>query len=309
MLKYKQIHYKEILKRYPDFLKNIDLAEYLSHRPDVLDNIDLFAPNCRTKHLENNFNKFKKVEKIDKDTVILLGFYLELFIYNNKEEYMFDLIDYYCNLYKDNIIVCSYNHDQDFKIFNSFVKKYNNLKIINFNTSEKTDNDIVVPFFAINYEEFKENKAYNYGFVGSLNYPVRSDIVNKFSNNPYFFHSNNLPQEKFYKTISSFVFNLCPRGCGLSSYRFFESFFCNTIPVLFTEKICLPYEEFLDYSSFTKFIKCNNQIDYNELLKTLHETDIETMYKNLDLNKKYFTLKYIQDYVERKIKHTGGIST
>ena len=310
MLKYKQIHYTEILKKFPGFEDEIDLDEYLSDgRQDILENIDLFAPNCRTSYLENDFDKFKKVEKIDKDTVILIGFYLELFIYNNKTNYMFDLIDYYCNLYKDNIIVCSYNHDIDFKFFNDFTKQYKNLKIINFNTSEKTSNDIVVPFFAINQESYKEEYKYNYGFVGNCTHPVRDDIIEKFENNKFFFTSNNIPIKEFYKTISGFVYNLCPRGCGLSSYRFYESIFCNTIPVLFTEKICLPYEEFLDYDTFSVYIKCGNFIDYPQVLDILNSKDREKMRNNLSLNKKYFTLKYIQDYVAKNIKDTGNINT
>tara|TARA_X000001382_G_scaffold65884_1_gene45726 strand:- start:1063 stop:1992 length:930 start_codon:yes stop_codon:yes gene_type:complete len=309
MLKYKQIHYTEILKKFPGFEDEIDLEDYLSSRPDVLENIDLFAPNCRTKEVENSFKDFKKVEKVDKDTVIVIGLYLEILIFGYKPQYMCYVIDYYCNLYKDNIVVAFYNHDNDFSVFNQFIKQYKNLKIINFNTSDKTSNDIVVPFFAINQESYDEAKSYNYGFVGNVTHPVRHDILKKFFHHKHFFNSNNVPPEDFYKTISSFVFNLCPRGCGLSSYRFFESMFCNTIPVLFTEKICLPYEEFLDYDTFSVFIKCGNVIDYPEVLKKLHSVDTNKLSINLNLNKKYFTLKYIQDYVAKNIKDTGNINT
>ena len=39
MLKYKQIHYTEILKKFPGFEDEIDLEDYLSSRPDVLDRL------------------------------------------------------------------------------------------------------------------------------------------------------------------------------------------------------------------------------------------------------------------------------
>jgi len=88
MLKYKQIHYTEILKKFPGFEDEIDLEDYLSSRPDVLENIDLFAPNCRTKDVDNSFKDFKKVDKVDKDTVIVIGLYLEILIFGLKPQYM-----------------------------------------------------------------------------------------------------------------------------------------------------------------------------------------------------------------------------
>jgi hypothetical protein len=51
------------------------------------------------------------------------------------------------------------------------------------------------------------------------------------------------------------------------------------------------------------------QIHYPEVLKTLHSVDTNKLSNNLNLNKKYFTLKYIQDYVAKNIKHTGNINT
>ena len=67
--------------------------------------------------------------------------------------------------------------------------------------------------------------------------------------------------------------------------------------------------QFLDYDTFSVFIKCGNVIDYPEVLKKLHSVDTNKLSINLNLNKKYFTLKYIQDYVAKNIKDTGNINT
>jgi hypothetical protein len=43
--------------------------------------------------------------------------------------------------------------------------------------------------------------------------------------------------------MKQFDFALCPRGGGLSSYRFFEAIQCGSIPVLFADDVALPYPD------------------------------------------------------------------
>ena len=99
---------------------------------------------------------------------------------------------------------------------------------------------------------------------------------------------------KFYlvnykKVLSGSMFTFCPKGNGLSSYRFFESFHLNTIPILIADKVILPYEDEINYNDF----------DY--ILKKLNSVNYEQMILNLNKIRTRFTLSGAQEEVYRKL--------
>jgi len=94
------------------------------------------------------------------------------------------------------------------------------------------------------------------------------------------------------------TFTLAPRGYGRSSFRFFECFLLNTIPIYIYDDInWLPYQDILDYSKFS-IVLHESQIE--SLPKILESISIEKqkeMLLEVKNHKKYFSLKYMSNYI------------
>jgi hypothetical protein len=122
------------------------LYDYLKPRPGILENVDIFFENIRTKN--KNFKSNLFVESKDENfDIVVFGTYLELFEYHGLFSIIEESIMKMSEKYSDKIIIFYWNHDNDFKKYNEVTKKYSNVRILNFNTSEKTENDIILPFW------------------------------------------------------------------------------------------------------------------------------------------------------------------
>ncbi len=62
-------------------------------------------------------------------------------------------------------------------------------------------------------------------------------------------------REIFRKVTKASLTVLCPPGVGPQSFRLYETMYYGRIPVLFTRKICYPYEDRIDYDAFCLFIE------------------------------------------------------
>lgn len=299
-IRYDIISYKEILSfiNDPDFSEKT-FEEYLNGgRQDIFQNPDIFKENCRTVNEQyKNFELFEYTT--DDPDVYVFPLYLELFQYRNKIDEMKKCIDHYCNKHNNKTVVFYWNQDIDFTRYNNFIKQYTNAKVINYNTFEKSPNDIIVPFWTLNTKQYKVKKKYNYGLIATMSHPCRQWLLDSFKNDPYFFYGQGFNKEDYYKITSSMVFNFCPRGAGLSSWRFFESFHLNTIPVLFTNKIVLPYD--IDYTKYCVIFTEEQAKDRTYILNILKNIDYLKMLINIDSIREKFTLKGVQEEVYKNL--------
>lgn len=55
----------------------------------------------------------------------------------------------------------------------------------------------------------------------------------------------------FINKTSESLFSLCPRGYGATSFRFYEAMQLGTDPVFVYDKPWFPYEDFIDWDSFS----------------------------------------------------------
>ena len=309
-MKIKVLNYLEIIDSLPLPMDPRIFEWYLNDgRQDILTNVDIFCENVRSiNRTDKNFSLFNKVDVIDNETVIVFPVYLELFEYNSKRQNIFYCIDFYANLYKNNKIVFFWNHDNDFSPFNHFIENYKNVKIINFGyTSVRGKNDINLPFWTINTEEYNEKKDKMFAFIGNSNNNLRKllvDSINKYNNPEIFYHGSGFDPVSYYKKISSSKFNLCPMGGsggGGFSWRFFETFFLNSVPVIIVDKLIWPYEDKLDWSKLCIHIE-QKYITVLEYIKNRAESvDYEEIISNIKDKREYFRLSGIQKYIYEKL--------
>lgn len=297
--------YKDIFPQLLNF-EYSQLSEYLAGgRQDVLDNTDIFCENVRSVSIPDNekdFSLFQRVDNVDSNTVVVFPIYLELFEFTGSISNIYYAIDKYSKLYKDNKVVFFWNHDQDFAKYTDFVSQYENVRVINYNTSVRNDQNIIVPFWTMgDISELILPKKTMVSFYGGKTHVIRYRLSDSLSNRVsegYEFSFNKLPYDEYRKKLSEAIFGLCPRGAGLSSYRFFECFHTGTIPILHADIVKLPYTEKIDYYQmmihipevYTSFDSINNNVlgtmpKHNEMIKHIRE------------NRWRFTLKGVQEYV------------
>jgi hypothetical protein len=302
-LKIHTIYYQEILNSINIDLNSIDIKEYLSKgREDILENFDIFYENVRSKNkINKNFDLFEVSNIITDDCIIILGLYLELLEFWNQRHQIYNVIKIYCNKFPNNKIVVTWNHDIDSSIIFNFMNEFNNLYVLNFNTSIDHERYIILPFWTIDDNDINEEKTILANLVCSYNNQCRINLYNCLFNELDIFISEKIDFHEYKKILSSSKFTLCPRGSGLSSYRFFECFNFNTIPVLFADDIILPFEKDLNYSDFILKIPENKSNDKNYILDTINNADYNTMIKELNNVKEIFSLKGIQEEVRKRL--------
>ncbi len=310
-LKVKIIHYSKIFEDCDFHFNPTSVEEYLrGGRQDVLDNFDIFTENVRSLNTKNkNFDLFEVSEDIDKNTVIVLGFYLELFEFWGQRSKIEKVIKYYSNKYPHNKIVVTWNHDVDTKDVFNFIDAYQNVYVLNFNTSINHPRYIVLPFWTINDKQIKHSKKYLLNLVCSFNNSLRlrlKDSIRTFKNVVI---SERIDISEYRKILSSSIFTLCPRGIGLSSYRFFECFHLNTIPVLFADDVVLPFKNEIEYDKISVRIQESKCSDSNYIFNTLKSVDHLEMLNNIDKIRKKFTLEGIQVEINKRLYDSSCINT
>lgn len=288
------------------------LKEYLDGgRQDVLDNTDIFCENVRSVNIppnEKDFSLFTRVDTVDAETVVIFPIYLELFQFTGSVSNIYLSIEKYCKRYKDNKVVFFWNHDVDFSHYNEFVKQYPNARIINYNTWQKTVHDIVVPFWTMgDISELVRPKKIFASFRGANTHLIRLYLRNSLRDkisDGYHVSFEKLPYEEYREQLAESIFGLCPRGAGLSSYRFFECFHTGTIPVLFADSVELPYSEEIEYDKMIVRIEEVATQNYYVLNSCLVDNiyKYEDRIKMIRENRWRFTLRGIQEYVHRRLQ-------
>jgi hypothetical protein len=278
------------------------LYDYLKPRPGILENVDIFFENIRTKN--KNFKSNLFVESKDENfDIVVFGTYLELFEYHGLFSIIEESIMKMSEKYSDKIIIFYWNHDNDFKKYNEVTKKYSNVRILNFNTSEKTENDIILPFWStLDNFESKNNKKYYCSFIGTINNSLMSNLLTSIKDKFEYNYFSNLNFDDYRLKLSQSYFSLSPRGHGLSSYRFFESIYFNTIPVLFADDIKLPYTEIIDYTKISIKIDEVDAGDFKKIDSKLKSVNVKDMLLNINTYKNMFTLGGIQEYLYNKLR-------
>ena len=142
-------------------------------------------------------------------------------------------------------------------------------------------------------------------FVGTNTHSVRTQIINKF-NKTFKIISNNswssvVPvnnQEIFIDTTLNSKFALAPRGYGRSSFRFFEIFKLNTIPVYIWDDIeWLPFKETINYSKLCISINIKDIDNLETILKNITEEQYDNFLYYYNQIKHYFDVAGMSELI------------
>ena len=297
----KKINSQQIEDKFP--IDPIFKENYLKFRPGILDKTDIFFENTRSFNIPEeykNFSLFKEVQEVVPETIFICPIYLEIFEYCGMP--VLSVIETLSKYYYPNRVIFQWNHDIDFSEKYTSAKDFDNAYIINFNTSTPIKNDILVPFWTINTNRFNEDKKFLAGFIGSINNNLRGNLIRTISGKANYYHAQGLSQEEFYKKSAQCTFSLCPKGQGLSSYRFYESFHIITIPVLIADQAVLPFSNRIDYDKICIRLPESKVNDFKFINDLLSNINFQQMYSAIDAIKMTFTLLGVQNEIHSRMK-------
>jgi hypothetical protein len=140
---------------------------------------------------------------------------------------------------------------------------------------------------------------------------VRKIMFQTFSNNPSFKIINsggwtpsvnsNL-QKTFIKTTILSKFCLSPRGYGRSSFRFFESFLLETIPIYIWNDInWLPFQNIIDYKKLCIVIQISEINNLENIIKSIDESQYNNMLNYYNKIKYLFDLEGMTQQIIKEI--------
>lgn len=280
------------------------LDGYIKTHGEALKNVDIFCKNGREKN--QVYTRFDLFEESKDPEIYVSPYYLELFEFSGYGHLIPDYVKELCNLYKNNIVVFQWNHDNDFSLYSYRISKIKNAKVINFgNTQTEKSTDILVPFWNYNTSFIEKPKKVFCSFVGSINNQTRLNLGKSIvsSKDDDFVFEQNLSENEYLNYLSSSVFSLCPQGGpgnGGFSYRFFECMHLNTIPVLMVDRLIFPYKD-LNWDDICVRIK-QNLTDIEEIKSILKKIDIKKMQMNIKDHRLRFTLGGVQEEVYKNLK-------
>jgi len=282
----------------------LDFYKINEGRIKCLERTDIFCEN--TREVGQVYTRFDLFEESDDPEIYVSPYYLELFEFAGYGHLIPDYVKTLCNLYKDNIVVFQWNHDNDFSLYSSRISRINNARVINFgNTQTKKNTDILVPFWNYNTSLIKNQKEFFCSFVGSINNQTRLNLAQSIVNygSSEFIFKQNLSSKDFLNILSSTLFTLCPKGGpgkGGFSYRFFQCMHLNTIPVLMVDRLIFPYPD-LDWENICLRLP-ENMVNIGEIKSILSKVDTEKMLNYIEENRMRFTLGGVQEEVYKNLK-------
>lgn len=166
------------------------------------------------------------------------------------------------------------------------------------NKSTKKNNEFSFPAFCGDFfEGFYNEDIKTIGFCGAITHLNRAKILNKLYKIDDFekdfiirqnFLATEIPKEiarsEYIRNMSSNVFNVCTRGAGNFSYRFYETFMMGRIPIFINTDCVLPFENIINYNESLVFVEEKDINIIDEILKKwlLNKTqeDIINIQKN-----------------------------
>lgn len=156
-----------------------------------------------------------------------------------------------------------------------------------------------------------DSKTYLASFVGTLTHPIRREMKDRMEDKKDVcmgvqgMWTSNVPMnlsELFVEKTLDSKFCLAPRGYGRSSFRFFEAIQLQTIPVyLWDDKEWLPYQDILDYSTFSISIPKKDIPFLYDILGSISNETYENMRNELKKIQKYMTLDFMCEYIVSRI--------
>lgn len=283
------------------------MANYLASRPDVLavDTQDIFAPNSRSLRQQwTNFGLFERVERWQDADVVVCQHWFDIAMACGLRTMIEKLADRIIEYYHQKIVLFSWNHDTDGASMWEISELPRNVIVMNYNTSRPSRCDLVVPFWNV---ETRTNtsvpRTVRAGFRGYIGGIKSRRNLKTFCDGKagMVVTDDRLPESAFLDELCGLQFALCPRGGGLSSYRFFEAIQCEAIPILFSDTASLPYPT-LDYSEFSIRLPESATLQPEAIHKAMTEAKEKKLRKRLREVRPLFSMLGVQEAVATEVR-------
>lgn len=157
-----------------------------------------------------------------------------------------------------------------------------------------------------------DKKDLLYSFIGSITHPIRSQMLKNLYNKPnsiieiskWSIDVTKNRYKRYIEVSSRSKFLLCPRGYGLNSFRLYESFQLGCVPVIITDKRFLPWEDELDWSSFSVIVNDTTNLEYQ--LKNISNKKYQDMLLiGKKIYQKYFTMDALCKNIIKRVDKTN----
>lgn len=154
------------------------------------------------------------------------------------------------------------------------------------------------------------NNKFLASFVGSATHPIRTKMYSVIKNYDDYgialFNWMNTvaPQnlELFISVSKSSKFVLAPRGYGRNSFRLYEAFQLNSVPVYISDNHYLPWTDELNWNDFCVLITEDDLPDLNKILKSIDDKKYKNMLNTgKEVYEKYFTLEGMYQNIIKRL--------
>lgn len=148
-------------------------------------------------------------------------------------------------------------------------------------------------------------------FVGSNTHPLRVDMHKSLRGSEGFvvqmknwsLELAKSSSQQFMELSSRSKFMLAPRGYGRTSFRLYEAFQFNSIPVYISDSFYLPYTDKIDWSDYAVLINPEQIKEIPTILRDIISTGrYDEMMENIQKSKHIFGMEYMVSYIEEKIE-------
>ena len=154
-------------------------------------------------------------------------------------------------------------------------------------------------------------KKYLATFVGSNTHPIRQIMcaaLQEKNNCPIYLknwspHVNKNEFDLFIEYATQSKYLLCPRGYGLNSFRLYEAFQLNCVPVIITDKMYLPWQDELDWTTFSVPINNNDISSLYEKLNSISEDKyMKLLNHGKEIYESHFSLNGMYNNIIKRLK-------
>ena len=145
-----------------------------------------------------------------------------------------------------------------------------------------------------NYLNKEHNKDILASFVGSVTHSIRESIVRLYSTDSDFLikskgwdiNVNREEFEYFFEITNRSKFTLCPRGYGRTSFRLYETFQLNSVPVYVSDEFWLPFTDKINWEEICVLVRSHEIGSLKEKLLSISD---EKYSKMLETGKKVWS--------------------
>lgn len=165
--------------------------------------------------------------------------------------------------------VCQYDDD--------CIVNLGNTKL--FLSSNKSRMGFDIPLLSKDHSRpfFQKEKKITASFAGRIRtHPIREELNLLKSDNGFeILDTDKLSKFKYRNLILSSMVSICPRGYGLSSFRFYESMQLGSVPLLFSDIDNRPFKNFIEWDLVS--IYTSNATDLKQKINEYSDQDLVYM--------------------------------